>query len=173
MKKLLLLLIITALSANSELQKVEYVNPEKFSGLWYEIARTYNAYQKKCVASSVEYILRNEQEYRVYNRCFDSKIGGELIEYKGSAEPADSDSNMAKLDMTYYWIFTKRYYVYYLENDYSAALIADSTLDQLWIMSRTPKMNENQLQNILSFLADKVELNKLIFTPQDEKGRYK
>ena len=173
MKNLILIFLFAYSLWASELKVVPYVSPQKFSGLWYEIARTYNSYQDKCVASSVEYILDEENEYEVHNRCFDTTIGGELIEYEGSAESGDDNDNMSKIDMTYFWIFTKRYEIYYLEEDYSSAVVADTELDQLWIMSRTPKIQEQKLQKILALLENKMDLKRLIYTPQDPKGRYK
>jgi len=173
MKNLILIVLLVHSLIGSSLELVPYVSPQKFSGLWYEIARTYNSYQDKCVASSVEYILEEESEYEVRNRCFDTTIGGELIEFKGSAEPSDKNNNMSKIDMTYFWIFTKRYEVYYLEADYSTAIVSDSEFKQLWIMSRTPTMQEEKLKKILALLKNKIDLKNLIYTPQDAKGRYK
>ena len=173
MKNLLLLTLLTSFIYASPLQVLPFVSAQKFSGLWYEIARTYNSFQDKCVGSSVEYILNEQNEYEVYNRCFDTKIGGKLIEFNGSAEGVQEKENVAKLDMTYFWIFTKRYEIYYLEEDYSAALVADKELDQLWIMSRTPRIDEKKLQNILALLEGKMDLQRLIYTPQDTQGRYK
>jgi len=173
MKNLTLILLFVHSLFGAQLDVVPYVSVQKFSGLWYEIARTYNSYQDKCVASSVEYVLDENNEYEVYNRCFDTTIGGELIAYEGSAESANSDDNMSKIDMTYFWIFTKSYGVYYLEDDYSTAVVADSEFEQLWIMSRTPKIDENKLKKILALLENKMDLQNLIYTPQDEKGRYK
>ena len=172
MKNLLILISLLQISNASMLQVVPYVSPQKFSGIWYEIARTQNSYQEGCVASSVEYILQ-ENEYEVYNRCFDKKIGGDLIEYEGTAQAAQTQGNMSSIDMTYFWIFTKRYKVFYLEDNYKYALIADSELEQLWIMSRTPKIDEKQLENILALLEGNMDLKRLIYTPQDEQGRYK
>ena len=173
MKKLFLLFTLAQLLNASQLQVLPFVDVKKFSGLWYEIARTYNSFQDKCVASSVEYVLGEESEYKVYNRCFDTQIGGELIEYSGTAKGVDEKTNVAKLDMTYFWIFTKRYEIYYLEEDFSAALVADEELEQLWIMSRTPKIEEQKLQKILALLENKMDLSRLIYTPQDDKGTYK
>ena len=172
MKNVLTLILLLQISNASILEVVPYVSPQKFSGLWYEIARTQNSYQEECVASSVEYILE-ENEYEVYNRCFDKKIGADLIEYKGTAQAALTQGNMSSIDMTYFWIFTKRYKVFYLEENYKYALIADSELEQLWIMSRTPKIDEKQLENILALLEGNMDLKRLIYTPQDEQGRYK
>jgi len=172
MKNLLLTLLLVAATQAFSLEKVSYVSPVKFSGLWYEIARTYNSYQKNCVASSVEYVLEDENEYSVYNRCFDTVIGGDLIEYEGKAEPTEGES-MSSIDMTYFWIFTKEYGVYYLANDYSSALVADEDFEQVWIMSRTPFMDEKTKAKIEKIIAQEIPLSKLIFTPQDKQGRYK
>lgn len=173
MKNLFILILLAYSLQASQLQPLKYVNIQKFSGLWYEIARTYNYYQKNCVGSSVEYLLTDEQEYDVYNRCFDTTLDGKLIEYHGSAQGVKEKENVSELDMTYFWIFTKRYNVYYLTDDYSAAVVADGKLDQLWIMSRTPQIDKEKLQNILALLAGKMDLKRLIYTPQDKQGRYK
>jgi len=171
MKNLILILLTLGLVNAQSLKPVADVNAKKFSGLWYEIARTYNSYQEKCVASSVEYKLVEPLEYKVFNRCFDTVIGGELIEYTGSAEPAEGKS-MSSIDMTYFWIFTKNYNVYYLEDDYSYAVVADEDFEQVWIMSRKPKMPQEKLSQIVSYLSRAMNTKEFIYTPQDEKGRY-
>ncbi|MBD3790015.1 MAG: lipocalin family protein [Campylobacterales bacterium] len=171
MKTLLFIFFSALVSAKAPIP-VTYVDIEKFSGLWYEVARTYNSYQENCVASSVEYVLQKENEYKVYNRCFKYKIGGDLIEYRGTATPAYGRS-MSSIDMTYFYIFTKEYLVIHLENDYSAAVVADKNMEQVWIMSRAPKMKDTKLKKILAKLENNLDLNRLIYTPQDEKGTYK
>jgi len=163
--------LISTIYANT-LQPVGHVNPVKFSGLWYEIARTYNSFQDKCVASSVEYRLVEALEYKVFNRCFDTVIGGDLIEYSGTAEPKEGKS-MSSIDMTYFWIFTKNYNVYYLENDYSYAVVADKNFEQVWIMSRQPLMPKDKLSEITNYLSGSMDIKKFIYTPQDKTGRYK
>lgn len=175
MKYLLLtLLIFITVQAQSlaSVAPVSYVSPKKFSGLWYEIARTYNSYQEKCVGSSVEYRLVEPLKYKVFNRCFDTVLNGELIEYSGSAKPTEGKS-MSSIDMTYYWIFTKEYKVYYLEDDYSYAVVADENFQQVWIMSRKPTMPKEKLQEITAYLSQTMNINKFIYTPQDKQGRYK
>ncbi len=171
MKAYLYLLTSALLFANSP-SPVAHVDTEKFSGLWYEIARTYNSYEKDCVASTVEYALQKDNTYTVYNRCFKDVIGGDLTQYTGSAEPADG-SSMSEIEMTYYYLFTQRYRVIYLEKDYSVAVVADKEMEQVWLMSRKPTLEKPKLTQVLATLEKSMDLKKLIFTPQDEKGRYK
>lgn len=172
MKTLAFILFFTLFLKASSLETVAFVDAQKFSGLWYETARTYNSYQKKCVASTVEYKLVEPLKYEVFNRCFETTIGGKLIEYHGVAHPSQGQS-MSSIDMTYFWIFTKNYNIYYLAQDYTYAVVADAAFEQVWIMSRTPKMPKEKLEEILSLLANAMDTKKLIYTPQDEKGRYK
>lgn len=171
MKSIIFILSSTLLFATAPLP-VSHVNVQKFSGLWYEIARTSNSYQEKCVASSVEYKLQKDNTYKVYNRCFENTIGGKLIEYKGTAKSANGGS-MSKIDMTYYLVFTKQYRVIHLEKDYSAAVVADEKMEQVWVMSRNPKIQKNKLSKILAKLGRSMNIKRLIYTPQDKKGRYK
>jgi len=171
--KNMLICILFSISVHAQaLKPVEYVDPKGFSGLWYEMARTYNSFQDKCVASSVEYKLTDDLNYAVYNRCFDTTIGGELIEYEGSAKPANGKT-MSSIDMTYFWIFTKKYNVYYLEKDYSYAVVGDSDFDQVWIMSRKPSIPQNKIHEILQTLEPYMDIKRFIYTPQDPNGRYK
>lgn len=171
MKYFIFILLSTFLLSKSP-QPVPQVDIKKFSGLWYEVARTYNSYQEECVASSVEYRLQKDRTYKVFNRCFKNVIGGDLIEYSGTAEPAVGNS-MSKIDMTYYYVFTREYRVIHLENDYSAAVVADKDMKQVWVMSRKPKLPKNKLDKILAKLEKNMDLKRLIYTPQDKKGRYK
>ena len=170
--KYYLFILFSSLLLGKSPQPVPYVDIKKFSGLWYEVARTYNSYQEECVASSVEYKLQKDSTYKVYNRCFKHVIGGDLVEYSGTAEPTIGNS-MSKIDMTYYYIFTREYHVIHLENDYSAAVVADKEMEQVWVMSRVPKLRKSKLNKILVKLEKNMDLTRLIYTPQDKKGRYK
>ena len=172
MRYYIFILLSTLLLPNTLPTPVPHVDIKKFSGLWYELARTYNDYEKNCVAATVEYALQDDNTYKIYNRCFEHVIGGDLIEYRGTATSVDG-SSMSKIDMTYYYFFTTEYRVIHLENDYSAAVVADEEMDQVWVMSRTPQMSQRKFKKILARLDKSMDLERLIYTPQDEKGRYK
>lgn len=174
MRSLFLFITVTLTLFAQAPKPVDFVDPKKFSGLWYEIARTYNSHQKDCVASSVEYVLQDaeDNEYLIFNRCFDKEIGGDLIEYKGSAEPTEA-SSMSRIDLTYYWVFTKEFRIIYLSSDYQTAVMCDDEMDKVWIMHREPKLAKQNLDTVLAILEPSLDLKRLIYTPQDNKGRYK
>ncbi|NVJ52775.1 MAG: lipocalin family protein [Campylobacteraceae bacterium] len=155
-----------------EPKPVKYVSPKNFSGLWYEIARTYNKFEENCVAATVEYKQLEDNKLKVFNRCFQYEIGGELISYNGIVEPQLED-NLAVLDKTYYWIFTKEYRIIYLDKSYETAIMSDKKMKNLWIMHRTPFMEEKKLNKLIKFIDNYMDTSKLIFTKQDKNGRYK
>lgn len=152
---------LTTFFANSS------IDAKKFSGLWYEIARVENKFQTSCVASSVEYKLKNDNTYDVYNRCFENELNGKLIEYNGSAELENNE-----LFMRYFLVFTSSYKIEYI-NDYKTAVITNNDYSNVWIMSRTPNIDKFELENILKNLEKKMDTSKLIFTKLDPKGKYK
>lgn len=167
---ILSIIIISNIFANNSLESKDF-DIKKFSGLWYEIARTENSYQENCVASSVEYILLEDNTYDVFNRCFENDLNGKLIQYNGSAKKIE-ENNISKLKMRYFYFFTKEYNIFYL-NEYKTAVVANDDLSNVWIMSRTPSINKNELKSIINKLESKMNTSQLIFTKLDSKGRYK
>lgn len=143
------------------------VDIKKFSGLWYEIARTNNSFQTSCVASSVEYKLQEDNTYDVFNRCFKNDLNGKLIEYNGFAKLENN-----QLLMEYFYFFKTSYNIEYL-NNYQTAVITNDDYSNLWIMSRTANIKKEELNKILKDLKNKMDISKLIFTKLDPKGKYK
>ena len=169
---LIIISVVIANTSNSPVQApkpVDYIDANSFSGLWYEIARTENSFEKGCVAATVEYKLTNKLEYEVKNRCFDTVFGGDIIEFNGVAKASDGNI-MSQIDMTYFWIFTKQYRIIYLDKDYSSAVMVDKDMEYVWIMNREPFMKKEKLENIVSFLSNHMDIKELIYTPQDPKG---
>lgn len=150
---------------------VQYVDAKNFSGLWYEIARTYNRFEKDCVAASIEYKLIEPLKYEVTNRCFEKEIGAKLIVYNGIAESTNNNS-MSELEKTYFWVFSQEYMIMYLD-DYNTAVMCDVEMEHVWIMHRKPFLQKQKLQAIISILNNYMDTKRLIYTPQDKNGRYK
>lgn len=143
------------------------IDKVKFSGLWYEIARVENKFQTSCVASSVEYKLEDDGTYDVFNRCFENELNGKLIQYNGFAKLEDN-----QLYMRYFFVFRSSYKIDYI-NNYKTAVVVNDDYSNLWIMSRTPNIDKDELEKILDDLKNKMDISKLVFTKLDPKGRYR
>ena len=78
---------------------VSSVDLDRYTGLWYEIAKIPNSFQKKCVSgTTAEYSLAEDERIRVVNTCV--KSDGSLNEAEGVARIADPQTN-AKLEVSF------------------------------------------------------------------------
>ena len=147
------------------LETVPFVDMGRYSGLWYEIARYPNAFQKDCVGSRATYSLRDDGKMSVLNECYDRSFDGRLRSAKGTAWIIDKTN--AKLKVSFFWPFSGDYWIIDLGSDYEYAVIGHPKRTYLWILSRTKTMEEKVYDEILSHLKEKqYDTAKLIMTPQ-------
>jgi len=132
------------------LEVVNYVDLERYVGKWYEIASFPQRFQEGCLASTAEYRLRNDGNIDVINRCVDENTG-KLREVNGRAWVTDPVTN-AKLKVQFFWPFSGKYWIIELGEDYEYAVVGHPNRNYLWILSRTPEMDETVYQDILSSL---------------------
>ena len=129
------------LSENDEPVPVDSVKLEKYAGLWYEIAKIPNRFQRKCAGNTTaEYTLRDDGRIDVVNRCM--REDGNIIEAKGIAKIVDTRSN-AKLKVSFVKLigislFWGDYWIIGLDKDYRYAVIGTPSRKYGWILSRTP-----------------------------------
>lgn len=136
-----------------ELRVVDSVDLSRYVGTWYEIARLPNSFQKKCADSvTANYTLRADGKVGVVNRC--RKPSGEYTTAKGKAKIVDKQTN-AKLKVTFFWPFYGDYWILDLGQNYEYAVVGDPSRKYLWILSRTPRMDEGLYQQLLSKMADR------------------
>jgi apolipoprotein D and lipocalin family protein len=133
---------------------VDRVDLERYLGKWYEIASYPAWFQKGCTGSTAEYSLLPEGKIRVINRCRKNSLDGPLKESKGKAEVADAATN-AKLKVWFFWPFKGNYWIIDLSPDYQWAVVGEPSRKYLWILSRTPFMEEVVYQGILERLPQK------------------
>jgi apolipoprotein D and lipocalin family protein len=153
-------------SQHPHLPTVDYVDLERYLGTWYEIARNPAPFQEGCVATIATYSQRSDGGIRVINRCRVETLDGELREAEGRARIADSETN-AKLRVTFFWPFYGDYWILALGEDYDWALVGEPARRYLWILSRTPRMDEALFEDIVGRLpALGYDPDDLIITPQ-------
>ena len=133
---------------------VESVDMQRYLGKWYEIASYPAWFQKDCTGSTAEYIMRADGRIQVINRCRKKSLDGPLKESKGKAEVMDTQTN-AKLKVWFFWPFKGDYWIIELDRDYRWAVVGEPKRKYLWILSRTPMMDETVYQGILARLPQK------------------
>ncbi len=126
---------------------VENFKLDKYLGTWYEIARLPNRFEKDLVGVTATYEMRDDGKVAVINQGYKHTLDGKLKKATGKARIPDPKK--AKLEVSFFWIFYSDYYILELDTvGYQYALIGSSSDNYLWILSRTPYMDEkiyNQL----------------------------
>lgn len=167
--RFLLIIILSMKLANTgaqTLQTVPSVDLNKYTGKWYEIASYPQRFQKGCHCTTAEYSLSDKGYIIVINRCNRDSVNGKKSSIKGKAF-IEKNSGNAKLKVQFFWPFKGKYWIIDLADDYSFAVVSHPNRKYLWILSRTPKMNDATYQQIISRLKEKeFDLTKLQMTKQ-------
>ncbi len=168
----LLLLIGLAGMARAQLplETVERVDIDRYLGTWFEIASYPAWFAKNCTGVTAEYSLRGDDRLQVVNRCYKGSLDGKLKEARGRAKVVDQDTN-AKLKVSFFGPFWGDYWVIDLDSEYRWAVVGEPKRKYLWILSRTPTLDQETLEGILSRLpAMSYDPDRLQWTPQPETG---
>jgi len=163
---ILLIFMTTNLAQSQTLETVPNVDLKKYAGKWYEIASYPQRFQKGCHCTTAEYSLSERGYVIVENRCNKDSVNGKQSYIKGKAF-VEKGSGNAKLKVQFFWPFKGKYWIIDLADDYSYAVVSHPNKKYLWILSRTPKMDNAVYEQILSRLKEKgFDLTKVQSTKQ-------
>ena len=156
MKKILtfILSLLSGAAISQQLQTVPFVDLNKYMGKWYEIGSFPQRFQKGCNCTTAEYTMTDKGYVIVENRCNRGGSGGSQSYIKGKAFVTKNSGN-AKLKVQFFWPLRGKYWIIDLADDYSYAVVGHPNRQYLWILSRTPTMDEKKYQEILVRLKDK------------------
>jgi len=150
-------------------QTVAKVDPSRYMGRWYEIARLPNKFQNGCVGSYADYSLRDDGQISVLNSCRNEK-DDKLRQAKGRAWVVDHTSN-ARLKVSFFWPFRGDYWIIKLGKEYEYTVVATPNRKYLWILSRTPTMSDDLFTEIMKEAEqqgfDTKKIIKEVLPPQD------
>jgi apolipoprotein D and lipocalin family protein len=145
------------------LEVVPHVQLEKYLGKWYEIAHLPAKFQEGCNETTATYTLSKDGSISVLNQATKN---GKMKQAKGKAKVVDKNSN-AKLKVTFFWPFYGDYWIIKLGNNYDYSVVDTPNRKYLWILSRTPQMDDNLYSQIIEYVKSKgFDANKLIKTFQ-------
>lgn len=155
-----------------EVQTAPFVDVGSYLGSWHEIASIPQIFQRNCAKNTVAtYSLDSKGEVDVYNTCLTQD--GRKIEATGKAVVKDTKTN-AKLSVTFlklgtwiYWL-SGNYWILDVAPDYRYAIVGEGSRNYGWILSRTPRMSEEDLIHAVSVLKrNGYDLCEFNITPQD------
>jgi len=154
---------------------VQSVDPNKYAGVWYEIARYPDKFQEQCFSDvTTEYILEKDGNFTVINKCKNDK--GVVDDVKGKLRVVDKKTNavleirfsskrllLLPKDWTDYWILD-------LGKDYDYALVGSPDRKSLWVLSRTPQLDGEKYESMMKIAKQEGFIpDKLIKTRQTQK----
>lgn len=164
-------MILAAFALGACAGKPEGVEPvtgfesARYLGKWYEIARLDHRFERGLSQVTAEYAQRDDGAIRVVNRGFDEGKG-EWKETEGKATFVEGPS-VGYLKVSFFGPFGGSYVVTELDPDYRYSLVTGNDRSYLWILSRTPALDEPTKKRLLQKAqALGYDTSKLIWVKQ-------
>jgi len=147
------------------------VDLARYAGTWYEIASYPQRFQKGCTGTMATYTLRPNGSVEVVNRCARDSLDGRITVARGRARVVDRRTN-AKLKVTFFWPFWGDYWIIDLGRDYEYAVVGHPGRKYLWVLCRTPHMDDAVYAGILDRLRTQgYDTTRLVRTVQVGNAR--
>ena len=124
---------------------VEPFDIHRYTGLWYEIARLPNWFEKGMTQITALYTLEKDGSVKVVNSGLKN---GKKTHITGKAWFAVRPE-VGNLRVRFFYPFSSVYKVIYLDSCYTVAIVTGSDYSKLWILARTPQISEAQLENLV------------------------
>ncbi len=162
----ILALVGLALSAcsNEPLDVAPNVDLTRFQGQWFEIAKLPRFTQANCTGTTAFYTLR-EGGMDVVNECHLDRLDGTLK--TSAARVSTTDEGAAAKLRIDVGAFYGDYWILEVGETYEYAVVGVPSRDYLWILSRTPKLEQAKLDGILARTkAAKFDTSRLELTQQ-------
>lgn len=135
---------------------------ERFLGRWYEIARFDHYFERGMENTMATYYLRTDATVEVLNTGMKD---GEPAEAKGMAKMTETPG---LLRVSFFGPFYSDYRIMMVDSAYQYALIGGGSDDYLWILSRTPKLDDDTKDLILNEATRRgYDIGKLIWVKHE------
>jgi apolipoprotein D and lipocalin family protein len=171
MKKNVLFFIAIMMFSSAQSQKspvvVSSVDLNRYKGLWYEIARLPNFFERKLKCTSATYTLREDGRITVLNKGYYLSDPKKSTSSKGVAWIPDKKFP-AKLKVQFFWPFSGDYWILDLDKEYRYVLVGDPSAKYLWILAREKKMDDSTYNMLLQKAIDNgYDVKTIIKVKQD------
>ena len=131
-------------SAKVDNSTVKSVDLNRYLGNWYEIARFDHSFERGIEYAMAHYTMRDDGKIDVLNTGIKD---GRAEDAKGIAKTTNQPG---LLRVSFFGPFFSDYRIMMLDENYQYVLVGGSTNRFLWILSRTPQLDEATLSLILA-----------------------
>lgn len=148
------------------IKPVQAFDAQRYLGVWYEVARLDNRFERGMTRVTATYSLRDDGGLKVVNKGFLADKN-QWRESEGKAYFV-AGADQGYLKVTFFWPFYGDYIVFDLdEQNYQYALISGGDKSYFWLLSRTPEMDKN-VQDALIKKAEALgfDMSKLVYVQQ-------
>ncbi len=112
------------------------VDLNRYCGVWYEIGRYENWFERDCEAATAEYRAEDNGAVQVINTCRAGGLNGPVKVAKGRAKVVAGSGN-AKLKVSFFGpFFSGDYWVLDHDPDYAWSIVGEPSGRYLWLLSR-------------------------------------
>ena len=167
MKKFFLMALVVSLfgacdaSSKVDNSTVKSIDLNRYLGSWYEIAKFDHSFERGLDYAMANYTLRNDGKIDVLNTGIKD---GRAKDAKGIAKTTNIPG---LLKVSFFGPFYSDYRIMMLDADYQYVLVGGSTDKYLWILSRTPQLDDATKTLILAEANRRgYDTSKLIWVKQ-------
>ena len=125
------------------------VDPQKYVGRWYEIARYEQGFQKDCEAVTADYTLNKDGTIEVLNTCRQDAVDGRVRTADAIAKIVDTKTN-AKLKVSFFRPFYGDYWIMDRADDYTWSIVGEPSGRYLWLLFRSPQPSAKDVAMVKS-----------------------
>ena len=137
----------------SPIRTAEYVDLERFAGDWYVIASIPTFIEKNAYDAIEHYAAPEDGKIATTFTFSEGSFDGEQKVYSPTGFVRDDPSN-AVWGMQFVWPFKAEYRVLHVDEGYTETVVGRSRRDFVWIMARTPHIDETQYDRLVQLVKD-------------------
>jgi apolipoprotein D and lipocalin family protein len=135
-------------TSKKKLETVKDLDIEKYSGLWFEIAKLPNRFEKNLKCVSATYTINKDGSIKVFNQGYNTKsLKTEKITGKATIPNSEKPG---EIKVSFFGPFKGDYFVMDIDTNYQTVLVGSPSRKYLWILSRSISIDEGRMQELIA-----------------------
>ncbi len=152
MKNITLLMLCSLMFACSHTNKTPIplaanVDLNRFMGDWYVIANIPTFIEKGAHNAIESYTMNEDGSINTTFTFYEDNFDGKLKTFNPTGYVSEQSNSL--WDMQFIWPIKAEFIIAHLSDDYQNTIIARNARDYIWIMARTPEVDQATYQNLI------------------------